>query len=241
MPRSDSNSATKPLPETETGGPAHELVIRIDRRRSVLGVVAMLVLVVLLLFAGRAWDWIPGLPNPFGEKTIDRSQPVLLESIQDLSRYEAATGNFQVVIDVEKDAKFIPSAIMGERTLFVASGSVDVYVDFAEIGGSALRVSQDKRSVEVRLPRPALEKPNLDNKRTYVFAQQRGIVNQVRDLVGNDPNRSQKLYQLAEQRLRSAAQESGLTARAEQNTRAMLDGLLKSLGFTTVTVTFIAP
>jgi hypothetical protein len=46
---------------------------------------------------------------------------------------------------------------------------------------------------------------------------------------------------LAERRLLAAASESELVARAEQNTREMLQSMLHSLGYTEVTVTFRDP
>ncbi len=226
---------TEPLPAER------ELVVRIDRRRGVWVLVAVLVGVIALLLAGRAFNVFPSWANPFGDETVDRSQPALLESVQDLSRYEAAAGNYQVVVDVEKDAKFIPAAIKGERTLFVAAGSVDVFVDFGGISGDALKVSADRKSVELRLPRPALEKPNLDHDRSYVFAQQTGVLDRLQSLAGGNTNREQQLYQLAEKKLADAAAQSDLTERAEQNTRAMLEGLFKSLGFTTVKISYDAP
>jgi hypothetical protein len=49
----------------------------------------------------------------------------------------------------------------------------------------------------------------------------------------------QELYPLAEEKLAAAARDgSGLLDRAEQNTRLMLVGLLRSLGFTRVEVRF---
>jgi hypothetical protein len=226
---------TEPLPAER------ELVVRIDRRRGVWVLVAVLVGVIALLLAGRAFNVFPSWANPFGDETVDRSQPALLESVQDLSRYEAASGNYQVVVDVEKDAKFIPTAIKGERTLFVAAGSVDVFVDFGGISGDALKVSADRKSVELRLPRPALEKPNLDHDRSYVFARQTGVLDRLQSLAGGNTNSEQQLYQLAEKKLADAAAQSDLTDRAEKNTRAMLEGLFKSLGFTTVKISYDAP
>src|ERR1700754_4468493 len=118
------------------------------RRRRWRYVAGFLVLAVLLVVGGRlAWSWL----NPFGEQTLDRSQPVLLQSIKDLSRFEAATGNFQVVVDLEKDANFLPDAIKGTRTLFVGAGSVDAYVDFSRLGSGAITVSPDRTQVTVRL------------------------------------------------------------------------------------------
>ncbi len=46
---------------------------------------------------------------------------------------------------------------------------------------------------------------------------------------------------LAEKKIQTAAERSRLTRQAEQNTRAMLVGMLGSLGYTTVTVKFSEP
>ncbi|MFD2355104.1 hypothetical protein ACFSTC_46405 [Nonomuraea ferruginea] len=35
------------------------------------------------------------------------------------------------MVDLEKDANFLPDAVKGTRTLFVGAGGVDAYVDFA--------------------------------------------------------------------------------------------------------------
>jgi len=57
----------------------------------------------------------------------------------------------------------------------------------------------------------------------------------------DDSNSLQQLYQLAEVKLATAAQQSGVLDRAEQNTRATLEGMLHSLGYTNVIVNFIGP
>jgi hypothetical protein len=194
----------------------------------------LVVIVVLVVGARLAWSWL----DPFGENTLDRSQPVLLESIHDLSRFEAATGNFQVVVDLERDAAFLPDAIKGSRTLFVGAGGVDAYVDFAAIASGGLTVSPDRTEVTIRLPRAALEKPNLDNRRSYVYHQQRGILDRVQDFLSSSPQNQQELYVLAEKKIAEAATASDLRSRADQNTKAMLQGMLKSLGFDKVTVKF---
>ncbi|MBB2909964.1 hypothetical protein FHS43_001210 [Streptosporangium becharense] len=194
----------------------------------------LVVLVILAVGARLAWSWL----NPFGETATDRSQPVLLESIHNLSRFEAATGNFQVVVDLEKDAAFLPDAVKGSRTLFVGAGGVDAYVDFGGLADGALTVSPDRTEVTVKLPRAQLEKPNLDNKRSYVYAQQRGLFDRVEDFLSSSPSDQQELYLLAEKKIAEAAQASDLRNRADQNTKIMLEGMLKGLGFEKVTVKF---
>lgn len=203
-------------------------------RTAVLAVLA----VVVVILGANALNLVPGWLNPFGTETRDRTGPAVLKSIRDLSRYEAASGSFQVIVDLEKDAKFLPSAVRGNRTLFVGVGSVDAYVDFTRIGSGAVTVNKERTVATVRLPRARLEQASLDPKRSYVFATQRGLLDRIGGLFSANPNDQQQLYVLAAQRIQAAAAESGLRERADQNTRHMLESLLKSLGFTTVTVTF---
>ena len=62
----------------------------------------------------------------------------------------------------------------------------------------------------------------------------------IQSLFGDDDGVEQELYPLAVEKLADAARNgSGLLARAERNTRLMLEGLLRSLGFTSVEVRFL--
>lgn len=208
-------------------------------RQPWLRAIVVVVVLVALVYAGlEAAHKLPHWLNPFGETTKDRSAPVVLNSIQNMSRYEAASGNYQVVVDLEKDAKFLPSSLRGERTLFVGNGNVDAYVDFSHIANGDLTIDQAHNAVTVRVPHAQLEKTNLDPKRSYVFARQRGLLDRVGDVFGSNPNQQQQLYVLAAQKIQAAANSSGLAQRADTNTQQMLTNLLHALGFKTVTVTF---
>jgi Protein of unknown function (DUF4230) len=201
----------------------------------VLAIVIVLTAVVVL--AGQqALRMLPDWINPFEEETKDRSGPVVLQSVRDLARFEAASGNFQVIVDLEKDARFLPDAVRGSRTLFVGNGSVDAYVDFAKLGSGAVTVNADRTAATIRLPRAQLEPTNLDPKRSYVFATERGLINRMGDFFSGNPANQQQLYVLAGQKIQAAAAQSGLRQRADQNAKLMLRNMLKALGFTTVTI-----
>ncbi|WP_245778385.1 DUF4230 domain-containing protein [Lentzea xinjiangensis] len=183
----------------------------------------------VLIILGSA-VFVFGLMRPFGgDETIDRSQPAMLKSVRDLSQYHAAAGEFQVVLDIENDVKWVPSALAGERTLFVAAGSVNAFVDFGSLKDDGLVVSPDGKTVELRLPKPQLDKPNMHHDRSYVFSQERGLINDLQALAG--PPDQQRFYVAAEAKLAEAAKSSELLKRAEDNTRVMLTGMLQSLGF----------
>ena len=204
----------------------------------------MLVLaaVVALLVALPAL--IPAL-NPFKEKTVDRSQPVLLKSLVNLSQYRAASANLQVVVDVETDTELVPSFIRGERTLFVAAGNVDAAVDFAALGRSpdAVKVSDDRTAVDITLPAAQLTEAALDQERSRVYDRDRGALDRLEDAFSDDGGADQQaIYVLAEEKLQeAAAADPALLERAEENTRAMLEGMMRGLGFERVTVSFDRP
>lgn len=199
--------------------------------------VALVVLVALLATAGRL-GLIPGLPNPFESETKDRTGPTLLKSIQDMSRYQAASGNFQVVVDLEKDAKYLPDALLGERTLFVGAGSVGAYVDLGDVDKKAVKVNEARTSATLTLPRAELEEPALDVDRSYVVAQERGLFDRYADWFSDSPGDEKKVRQTAVKHIGEAAKDSGLRKRAEKNTTQMLEQLLRSLGFDRVTVKY---
>ncbi|MCX3290026.1 DUF4230 domain-containing protein [Streptomyces sp. NEAU-H22] len=201
-------------------------------------VVAALVLVLVVFFAGLRLSVLPGLKDLFGTETHDRSGPALLKSIQDISRYDAASGNFQVVVDLEKDAKLLPDAIRGTRTLYVGAGTVDAYVDLGKIGENDVKVNGDRTSATLRLPHARLGKPALDPDRSYAVSKQRGLFDRLGDLFSDNPNGEQAVQKLAVRHIGDAAKESELTARAESNTTGMLEGLLRSLGFKEVRVSY---
>ncbi|MYW17426.1 DUF4230 domain-containing protein [Streptomyces sp. SID2955] len=199
---------------------------------------AALVLVLAVLFAGIRLAVLPGIKELFGTETHDRSGPALLKSVQDMSRYDAASGNFQVVVDLDKDAKFLPDAVRGTRTLYVGAGTVDAYVDLGQVGEKDVTVDEDRTSATLRLPHARLGRPALDPDHSYAVSKQRGLLDRLGDLFSDNPNSEQAVQKLAVRHIGDAAKSSGLTARAETNTTGMLQGLLRSLGFREVHVTY---
>jgi len=207
--------------------------------RALLVVVAAALAVLLVVVAVvQVRNFVQGIEQSVSGKTIDRSGPVVLQSVRDLAHYEAATGNFQVIVDLEKDAAFLPTTIVGQRTLFVAVGSVNAYVDFSGLGKDAITVTSDRQAVDLRLPHAVLDKPKLDHQHSYVFSQERGIVDRVRAFFDQAPNEQAELYQVAERKISEAATQSKLTDRAEVNARMMLQDMLHTLGYKQVTITY---
>src|SRR5262249_33589147 len=129
-----------------------------------------------------------------------------------------------------------PSFIEGSETLFVGQGTEIAFVDFSHLNGKAIQVSPDRTAVTVNLPGARLEPAVLDVSQSYVYAQQQGLLDRIGNFFSGNPNSQQQVYILAQQKIESAAQHSPLLTEAEKNTRGMLDGMLRSLGFQQVTV-----
>jgi hypothetical protein len=181
---------------------------------------------LLVIITGVGLLTLNGI-SPFQLNRTDRSQPALLTSIQDISQYHAAVGNFEVLLDVEDDVPWLPDVLAGRRTLFVAAGSVDAYVDMSGLSDGDLVTSPDGTTVSIRLPEAELANPNLDQERSYLFSQDRGAFERVSDAFVL-PEQSE-FYQEAETRMTAAAEESELREQASENTRAMLTGMFASL------------
>jgi hypothetical protein len=205
-----------------------------------IGLAAAILAVIAALIVLSAVHLLPQLRNPFAETTTDRSGPVLLKSITELSRYEAASGSFQVVVDLSKQASFLPSFIEGSDTLFIGQGNVIAFVNFSGLSGKQIQVSSDRTSVTIDLPPAQLEPAVLNVNQSFVYAEQQGLLNRIGNFFSGNPNSQQQVYILAQQKIETAAKHSPLLAEAQKNTTGMLDGMLHSLGFQHVNVAFTA-
>ena len=201
------------------------------------GLVASLAIMVVILAAlatGMLAGWRPSLDLLRGE-TTDRTGPSVLHSLTNLSEYHAASGHYETVVDLEKkDISFLPDVVSGERVLYVGKGDVDAVVDFGELDERRVTLSQDRRSVTLRLPAPVAGKPVLDLETSYVASHDEGIINKFK---GSEVEREAQLKATAQ--MSTAANSEGmLVDRAKENTSAMLRSLFGSLGYTSISITF---
>ena len=174
--------------------------------------------------------------SPFQSQQSDQDQPAILKSIKNLSQYHAAVGDFEVVVldDPKDDVAWVPAIIAGRKTVFVSAGTVNAYVDLSGLADKDMTLSEDGKSVTVRLPEPQLDRPNLDHARSKVYMQERGVVDLIADVL--ETPQQAKFYQVAEKKIAAAAERTGLRKRAAKNTEAMLTGMFGSLG---IQVTFL--
>lgn len=211
------------------------------RRRLRLKAVAAVAAAALLVPIGVQIAGLPIWADPFEQEVIDRSPGTLLLALRDVAEFRAATGDFQVLVDVEHDTPYLPDIISGERTTFFAVGHVDALVDFSALGPERMTVSPDRRTAAITLPTPTLARAVVDPEQSRVVGRERGIAERLSGLIEDSPTSEQELYVLAGQKLDAAAQQSDLTPRAEESTRRMLTSLAQSMGFDRIDVTFAGP
>jgi uncharacterized protein DUF4230 len=211
---------------------------RVPRVGSLAGWVGAIAAAAILVVVLSAVHLLPQLRNPFAQTTTVTSQPVLLKSITALSRYEAASGSFEVVVDLTKRTSLLPAFIAGSETLFIGQGTDIAYVDFSQLKSQSIKVNAARTTVTVELPDAQLEPAVLNVSQSYVFAEQQGLFNRIGNFFSGNPNNQQQVYILAQQKIDTAARQSPLLPQAEKNTQEMLTGMLTSLGFKNITVTF---
>jgi len=210
-----------------------------SRKRSRLGSVVVGGLIVVAgLVALQLVSALPHLGNPFRTEEKDRTGPAVLKSLSDLSDYHASTAELQVLVDLEKDSKYVPDIIRGEHVIYQAVGSVDGVVDLSGLSSRNVKVSADGKRVSITLREPRLSRPQLDPRRSRTVSRNRGVLDRIGSAFSNNPSGERGLQIAAERKLAAAARETGLRARAETNTRVMLRQLLRGAGVDRVDVRF---
>ena len=179
---------------------------------------------------------------PFTTSEVDRSQPVLVQSLEDIGEFRAASANLQVIVDLEKDTRFVPSFVKGRRITMVVPGEVDAGVDFSNLAPDAVTTDDERTRVTVTLPAPHNFPARIDPAGVEVAGQSRGLIDRVGSLFGTDDSFQTEVLRLAEERLgQAAAEDAALDRRARQNLRSMLSELLGQAGFERVDVVFVEP
>jgi hypothetical protein len=110
----------------------------------------------------------------------------------------------------------------------VAEGEVVAGFDLTDLTEEDIKV--EGTQVEITLPAPEILYSRIDNERTYVYERETGL------FVKPDKDLESRARQLAEERLTGWALERGIYGKAEAAGRTQIENLLRSLGFTEVTI-----
>ncbi|MBK8985374.1 MAG: DUF4230 domain-containing protein [Chloroflexi bacterium] len=163
------------------------------------------------------------------------SPTTIVTQINNLSRLETASIEMEKVVTAERNQEAL-WGLLGESLVFVAHGKVIAGVDFAEMSVEDIQV-YGPDTVMVHLPAVKTfdDLPALDTGKSYVANRSTGL------LAGTDATLETEVRQLAEAKIREAAQDSGILELAQTNAESYMRNFLGSLGFTNVTFTDTTP
>jgi hypothetical protein len=196
-----------------------------------------IVVAVLLIVAGMVTFEL----NPFKTESKDHSPPPILMELREMTDLHAAQAEFEVVIDDEKDVRYMPAVLAGERVQFVAVGTVDAVVDLSTLPADAIAYDEKTNSVVVTLPSPTIADPVIDHEQSHVMNRDRGLFNRLSGLFSDNPTSEAALYEAASDKMADAAAQSGLVAMAEKHVEDVLEKTITRLGVDEVDVQFDSP
>lgn len=160
--------------------------------------------------------------------TIYPDPVTVIKEIQSLARLETARYSIEKVITAETRQGAL-AGLFGDRLLFVAHGDVIAGVDLSKVQANDIRVAPDG-SVVIVLPAAEIFVATLDNDLSYVYDRETGI------FTNADANLETQARQVAEDEIERAALEDGVLTLAQENAAAFMESLLRSLGYTSVTI-----
>lgn len=172
-------------------------------------------------------------PPPPDTEEVVRPTVSVVTALRDVARLEGAVAHVERVIDLkEKQSHFSGLITAEDAILLVASGEVTAGVDLGGLADGAVRVGQDGKRAEVRLPRATIFSRRLDSERTYVHTRSTDV------LAKRSETLETRARQEAERTLEQAALETGILRRAEDSVGRTVHALVSGLGFSEVVVTF---
>ncbi|PYX99076.1 MAG: DUF4230 domain-containing protein [Acidobacteria bacterium] len=201
--------------------------LRAPSRLGRLGIfLAGFVTAVFLLFlvsypAGRG-RWLQRVLH------VDLDQPAIVQRIQRLQRLESVKYTLEKVVTGERQSRFLPQSLAGERLLLIVRGEVFAGVDLGKLQSSDVQVNG--KQVKISLPRAEIFSTRVDNNQTRVYSRETGL------LVPADPNLESEVRAEAERQLLQAALIDGILNNASTNARGTVTALVQALGFTDVEV-----
>lgn len=154
--------------------------------------------------------------------TIIPDPVTIIRQVQSLARLETIQYTVEKVITAEVN-QGVFGPLFGDRLLLVAHGNVIAGIDMNKIESTHLWLEGDV--LKVRLPEAEVFSATLDNKQSYIYDRETGL------LTKGDPGLETAARQAAELEIRRAAETDGILTLALQNAKAYLERLFNTLGY----------
>jgi hypothetical protein len=161
---------------------------------------------------------------------IDASRPSVIAQIQKLQRLETVVFGMDKIVLGERESKYLPKFLAGDRLLLIVFGEVTAGIDLSRVQASDVDVDPEGPAIRLKIPAPEIFSTRLDNERTRVYSRETGLFSRV------DPDLETDVRREAERQVRQAAVDGGIMDTAKNNAGATLTSFLQGLGFASVTV-----
>ena len=172
---------------------------------------------------------VPLLPPMSASVSVVRPMPSVLLAVRDLARLESVSFHMERVIDLtEKQSRLFGLVETQDAILLVAVADISAGIDLARLQEGDIQADSKLGRVKIRLPNSEIFHVNLDKEHTYVHTRKTGL------LARREEDLESRARAEAERALVDAAREAGILVRARENARRVVEGLVRSLGYTQV-------
>ena len=172
---------------------------------------------------------VPLLPPMSASVSVVRPMPSVLLAVRDLARLESVSFHMERVIDLtEKQSRLFGLVETQDAILLVAVADISAGIDLARLQEGDIQADSKLGRVKIRLPNSEIFHVNLDKEHTYVHTRKTGL------LARREEDLESRARAEAERALVDAAREAGILVRARENARRVVEGLVRSLGYTQI-------
>ena len=198
-----------------------------------LGIATLILVGSLAYIAGKAAETVADLGERTavvtGEGEFTRLGPVTAQSLRELSELTTVEIIQYTTIEKGDDRGWLNWAAGDQISMFVVA-SIGAGVDLAELDDDDILADPETGEAVVRLPAADITYVAPDTEATHVYNRQTGVFTK------GDPDLERSARLAAEDVLVKQALEAGLLDRAEARAVSVLEGLIRSLGYTDVRV-----
>jgi hypothetical protein len=183
----------------------------------------------------------------FGANSRPQAASTTLLALRRTNDLRAAQGEFSVPVyfGTEQDGALhdiLPDAFDANSGVAIYQGSVDAFVDLSGLTKDDLELNRSERTITITVPNPTLSEPNINEAKSQVVSQNRGLLTRLGELFGETPlEGKEELDDAAVKALRDAAKQADLSGTAKEVATDFLTAISKRMGYDTVVVKFVDP
>lgn len=196
-------------------------------------VVALVAGVGVMRLGDRFWTDIKSVftaPPPEPEVDV---RSLVVQQVREVSELSTAVFTMEAVVPTRQERTLAGLKVGATTLLYIARGEVRAGVDLSQLTPGDVTVSEDRNSIELRLPAPQILDQKIDVKESQVYDYDRGFL-------GLGPDSAIQLQSLASEtaltKIATAACQENILGQANQRAKGVVTQLLMTAGFQQVTV-----